>query len=150
MRKTLTLLLALFILSGMVNSHRVHISSRIGEIKIKSWFGGGEPIRDGIVQIYTIKDGVEELYTEGFTDEKGEYGFPHKIGINAYRVEVESTHLPGHRAETIVNITAIHSGEEDIGRETELPPYQGIIAGLGYLVGLAGIAMIYLARQQNA
>ena len=147
MKKILIVLVALLILSGIVNSHRVHISSRIGELKVKSWFGGGEPIKDGKVTVYTIKDGVEEFYIEGITDKGGEYGFPPKIGVTAYRVEVESTHLPGHRVETIVNISAIKSAGEGISGGTELPPYQGIIAGVGYLLGLAGIVMIYLARK---
>jgi len=150
MKKFLIALTILLILSGMAAAHRVHISSRIGEIRVKSWFGGGKPITDGTVRIYAIKDGIEEFYLEGVTDEKGEYGFPPKIGADAYRVEIESTDLPGHRVEEIINMTSMQSAGEGIKGETELFPYQGIIAGLGYLLGLAGIAMLYLARKKNA
>lgn len=117
---------------------------------MKSWFGGGKPIADGTVRIYAIKDGIEEFYLEGVTDEKGEYGFQPKIGTDAYRVEIESTDLPGHRVEEIINMTSMQSAGEGIRGETELSTYQGIIAGLGYLLGLAGIAMLYLARKKNA
>jgi len=150
MRNILVVLIALILLSGMVNAHRVHISTRIGEIRVKSWFGGGKPIQEGKVTVYLIKDGAEEFYLEGFTDERGEYSFQPKIGVDAYRVEVESTHMPGHRAEKIVNLTSGQSWGEGTDESTGLPPYQGILAGIGYLFGLAGIAMIYVARKKNA
>ncbi len=151
MKKILIILLGLiFLFPGVVCAHRVHISSRIKEVGIKSWYGGGDPIRGGEVKIHILKNGAEELYLEGLTNENGEYSFPHKIGVNAYRVEVESTRLPGHRTETIVNMTTMQSGKGGNGGCAELPPYQGVIAGIGYLLGLAGIAMIYLAKKQNA
>ncbi len=150
--KNVLVIVILFIVfsSGMVHAHRVHVTTRVGEIKVKAWFGGGEPIRDGDVRVYVLQDGGEELYVEGTTDDEGEYSFPHKIGVTAYRVEIECTHMPGHRAETVLNMTSAQS--EVMGGElcTELPPYQGVIAGVGYLIGLAGFTMIYLSRRRNA
>jgi len=145
MKRMCVMLLTVVILSsGMVGAHRVHGSYRISEVTVRSWFGGGKPIINGSVEVYAIRDGVEELYVEGFTDEYGEYRFTPKIGVPAYKVDVESTRLPGHRTEILVNMSAA----PELGGE-ELPTYKGVIAGFGYLAGLCGLAMMHLARKKK-
>ncbi len=123
----------------IVSAHRVHVRSEIGEIGVKAWFGGGEPMRDADVKVYAIKGGEEELYKDGKTDENGKFGFAPKIGIEEYKVVVESP--GGHKGETVVNLTQAASP----GEGTEMPLYTRVIAGFGYLLGLAGAAMAYMS-----
>ena len=140
MKKAVLIALAILVLScSIVSAHRMYASYRVGEIEIKSWFGGGTPVRDGDVKVYAIKDGKEELYKEGKTNEKGEFSFFPRVGTNEYRIVVEATHMPGHMAEVMVNLT----GVQEIGEE-RMPAYVRTFAGLGYLIGLAGAAMLYM------
>lgn len=133
------MLLVLSCLSiSTVSAHRVYVKGEIGEIGVKAWFGGGEPMRDADVEVYAIKEGKEELYREGKTDENGKFGFAPKIGVEEYKVVVESP--GGHKGETVVNLTQAASS----GEGTEMPLYTRAIAGFGYLIGLAGAAMAYM------
>lgn len=127
----------------IVSAHRVHVRSDIEEIGVKAWFGGGEPMRDADVKVYAIKEGEEELYKEGKTDENGKFDFAPKIGIEEYKVVVESP--GGHKGETVVNLTQAASP----GDGTEMPLYARVIAGFGYLLGLAGAAMLYMGWKQK-
>ena len=146
-KKSLIAILVILVIGSntMVSAHRMHISTSVGEITVKSWFKGASAVKDGEVKVYSIKDGVEELYIQGMTDEEGEFNFQPKIGVKAYRIEVEATHMPGHRAETILNMSAIGSNEEDSG----IPGYAGVIAGLGYLLGLTGLSLMYVYRKKQ-
>lgn len=122
----------------IVSAHRVYVKGEIVEIGVKAWFGGGEPMRDADVEVYATKEGKEELYREGKTDENGKFRFAPKIGVEEYKVVVESP--GGHRGETVINLTQAASP----GEGTEMPLYTRTIAGFGYLIGLAGSAMAYM------
>ena len=151
----LIILIALLISCSIVSAHRVHISTRIGEISVKSWYGGGAPLKDANVTVYLQKgtgggDGTEELYATGVTDENGEFGFPPKIGTDEYRIVVESTHLPGHGVETTINMDDFQSGEaQGDCQNTGGSEYGGIIAGFGYLAGLVGVSLMYASRKKQ-
>lgn len=133
------MLLVLSCLSiSAVSAHRVYVKGEIVEMGVKAWFCGGEPMRDADVEVYAIKEGKEELYKEGRTDEHGKFGFAPKIGVEEYKVVVESP--CGHKAETEVNLTQAALPREG----TEMPLYTRTIAGFGYLIGLAGAAMAYM------
>lgn len=121
----------------IVSAHRVYVKGEIVEIGVKAWFGGGDPMIDADVEVYTLKEGEEELYKEGKIDESGKFGFAPKIGVEEYKVVVESP--GGHKGETVVNLTHAAS----TGEGTEMPLYTRVIAGFGYLLGLAGAAMAY-------
>jgi len=123
-----------------VSAHRLHIVHKISEIEIESYFGGGSPCRDANVTVY---DNEGNLYLEGVTDDKGKFGFPPKIGMEEYTVAVDAVHAPGHKAETVINTSQEGAGAGGTG--TEMPLYTRIIAGFGYLIGLAGAAMVYMS-----
>ncbi|CAD7768833.1 hypothetical protein AIOGIFDO_00440 [Candidatus Methanoperedenaceae archaeon GB37] len=136
-------LLFLFLSSaGGVSAHRLHIHHQIGAIEIKAYYGGGTPCRDANVTIY---DDEGNLYMEGVTDESGEFSFPPKIGVDEYRVVVESTHMVGHRGETTINMSSSGGGGAGAagGAGEEMPLYVRIAAGLGYLLALGGAAAAY-------
>ena len=141
-RKFVAILALLLVLSCVsisdVSAHRLIIDREIGEIGIKAYFEGGSPCRDANVKVY---DNEGNLYLEGVTDDKGKFGFPPKIGMEEYTVAVDAVHAPGHKAETVINMSQEGAG----GTGTEMPLYTRIIAGFGYLVGLAGAAMVYMS-----
>ena len=125
-----------------VSAHRFIIEQEIGEIGIKAYFEGGGPCQDGNVKVY---DNESNLYLEGVTDDKGYFGFPPMSGIEEYTVTVDAVHMPGHKGEIVINLsqTAVGAGAGSAGG-TELPLYTRIIAGFGYLIGLAGVLMLYV------
>lgn len=125
------------------SAHRLYIDYRIGKIEIESFYGGGTPCRDAVVKVYTDKG---KLLQEGKTDEEGKYSFSPVIGINKYKVTVQATHMPGHRAERMVNLKDIGVSNEE-GRE--LPLFSRIIAGFGYLAGIAGASMAYMGWREK-
>jgi len=136
----LTIVILAMLTCNPVNAHRMYASYSIEEIKIKSWFGGGTPVKDGEVKVYAIREGKEELVCQGRTNEEGEFVFSPVAGVSEYRVVVEATHMPGHRAEMVLNLSA--APQE--AKTTELPLIARIFAGFGYLLGLAGASTLYI------
>lgn len=135
---TVLTITALILAAASVDAHRLYIDYRIGKVEIESFYGGGTPCRDATVRVYTNQ---EKLLQEGKTDKEGKYSFSPLIGVNEYKIIVESTHLPGHRAERVVNLKSIGVSK---GKKEELPLFSRIIAGFGYLIGIAGVSMAYI------
>ncbi|RJS84908.1 carboxypeptidase regulatory-like domain-containing protein [Methanophagales archaeon] len=146
-RKFVAILALLLVLSCVsiseVSAHRLLIDHEIGEIGIKAYFEGGSPCQDANVRVY---DNEGNLYLEGVTDDEGKFSFPPKIGMEEYTVAVDAVHMPGHKAETVINLSqaAAGAGAGSAGG-TEMPLYTRVIAGFGYLIGLAGAAMVYMS-----
>ena len=120
------------------SAHRVYVREQVKEMQIKAWYGGGAPMAYADVTIYANSTNGEEPYLEGKTDETGMYYFPPKIGVSQYRVVVEAT---GHRAEGEFDLMG---GSQEAA---ELPLFARMLAGFGYLIGLAGIGMLFAARK---
>ena len=127
---------------SVASAHRLHVVHTLSELEIEAYFGGGAPVQDAEVTVY---DKGGNLYLEGTTDEEGKFRFPPKIGMDEYKVVVNATHMPGHRGETTINLSQEGAG----GMGTEMPLYSRIIAGLGYLIGIAGFAMAYMCWKQK-
>ena len=129
---------------SVVSAHRMHVVYEISEVEIEAYLGGS-PCQDAEVKVYD-KEG--NLYIEGVTDDEGKFSFPPKIGMEEYTVVVEAVHMPGHRAETLINLSQEAAGAGigagAVGMGTEMPLYTRAIAGFGYLIGLAGAAMAYM------
>jgi nickel transport protein len=123
-----------------VSAHRLHIVHKLSEIEIEAYFGGGTPCRDAQVTVYD-KEGNE--YIEGVTDGEGKFSFPPKVGLEEYKVVVDAVHMPGHKAETVISLSQEAANAGAGGMGTEIPLYTRVIAGFGYLLGLAGAAMAY-------
>ena len=140
------LLILCMALMPPASAHRVIVQGQVSEIQIKAYYGGGgaDPMVDADVEIYAIKGDGEELYKTGKTDDAGMFYFAPKIGVSEYRAVVEAT---GHRGEETVNLSK-GAGITEAEKETTLP-ITGIITGFGYLAGLAGIAMLVIARKMK-
>ena len=140
----LALLLVLYCVNiSEVSAHRFIVEQEIGEIGIKAYFEGGAPCQDGNVKVY---DNESNLYLEGVTDEKGYFGFPPKMGIEEYTVTVDAVHMPGHKGDIVINMSQAAAGDgAGSAGGTEMPLYTRVVAGMGYLLGLAGAAMVYMS-----
>jgi nickel transport protein len=134
------LVLSCLSISG-VSAHRLHVVHKISEIEIEAYFVGATPCRDANVTVYD-KEG--NLYMEGVTDDEGKFSFPPKIGMKEYTVVVDAVHMPGHKAEAVINLSQEAAGASAGGMGTEMPLYTRAIAGFGYLIGLAGAALAYM------
>jgi len=127
---------------GVASAHRLHVVHTLSEIEIEAYFGGGAPVQDAEVTVY---DKGGKLYLEGTTDEEGKFPFPPKIGMEEYKVVVNATHMPGHKGKTTINLSQVSAD----GAGTEMQLYTRIIAGFGYLIGIAGAAMAYMGWKQK-
>lgn len=141
---TLFALILILCMASNASAHRVIVKPQISEIEIRAYYGGGsaDPMAYADVEIYATEDGQEETEPgiTGETNEGGVFCFPHKKYASEYRIVVETT---GHRGEETFNIAEGAESEDD---EEGLPLTQ-MIAGFGYLTGLAGIAMLLTARK---
>ncbi|MGP8321043.1 MAG: hypothetical protein ACT6FE_01765 [Methanosarcinaceae archaeon] len=136
----LAILLVLFMsLMPIASAHRVYIKEQINEVQIWTYYGGGTSMIDGEVKIYAIKDGQEELYLEGMTDQDGMFYFEPKLGVSQYRTIVSAT---GHSTEKMIDLAGGIQQEE-----AELPLFMRMFVGFGYLTGLAGVGMFLAARK---
>jgi nickel transport protein len=145
--KSLSLLVLVLVLCTVLipaaSAHRVHLREQVMDVQIKAWYGGGDPMANANVEIYSIRDEQEKLYLEGKTDENGLYNFTPELGTSSYRVVVE---LTGHSNELEFDLTAGSQQPED----AELPLYLSILVGFGFLAGIGGIAAYLSARKMKA
>ncbi len=141
--KQLTILILLLII-GMsliptASAHRCFVEPFTdGEIVVKAYYEGDTPMGYAEYQIFNAA--TEEVLYEGEADENGFLSFTPVEGVNEYKVIVDQF---GHQGEAIV--TSAGGSTES----AELPLFMRIFAGFGYLLGFAGIAMVYTAKKQN-
>lgn len=128
--------LVITLLSPSASAHRVHAKWEVGQVKVEAWYGGGDPMKNADVMVYAIEDGESELYENGKTDDEGIFVFTPKAGVENYQVVVESS--GGHKDNFSLSLMG---ATEDTGGQ--LPLYTRIGAGIGYLLALAGAAMLY-------
>lgn len=127
----LSLLVAGFFSTASAHPHRMLMIYNVGRIDLEIYFEGGTPASNAHVQVFK-PDG--SLYTEGETNDKGEFSFEPTVMQGEWKVVAEHS---GHRAEVEVNPAAGSGGGE-------MPLYTRVLAGLGYLLGLAGAAVGYM------
>jgi len=58
----LVLILCITLVCLPASAHRVVVVGQIHEMQVMAYYGGGAPMIDADVEIYTIKNGQEELY----------------------------------------------------------------------------------------
>ena len=117
--------------AGTASAHRIYVEVASQEVAIEAYYGDGTPVRNGDVTVY-LPNG--DIYLVNKTDDDGRFSFEVKsVDAEYLIIEVEQT---GHKAEVTLGTAAGSSDEE-------VPPYQAAIAGLGYLLGVAGIATLY-------
>ncbi|HOO54875.1 MAG TPA: hypothetical protein PLY09_01190 [Methanothrix sp.] len=135
-RLLVVLVLALLFSAGTSSAHRMLIGYQIKEVQLNTIYDDGTPAQEAEIEVY--KDG--ELYAEGVTDSTGSFTFEPKSGDKIEDMTFVSYSV-GHRAE----LSLSQDGEDATSEELPLP--MKAAAGLGYLLGIAGISMIYVSRK---
>ncbi|WP_440956405.1 hypothetical protein ACSAZK_05635 [Methanosarcina sp. Mfa9] len=137
----------------LASAHRAFVGYFVGadagdEMQVKAWYEGGSPMANADVSVYLItgtdeggKD-IKELYFEGSTDEDGYCTFLTDRGETMYSIVVEQD---GHRARGTIDL----ENQASSSHEDELPLPARVVAGFGYLIGLAGVGMMISARKMK-
>ncbi len=134
MKGKCVLILLLFLLAcSPSDAHRMMMGYRVDELEITALYDDGTPAAGAKIEVHS--DGSPIL--EGTTDENGTFAF--KPGKDMEDITVVSSSA-GHRAELSLNLARERQAEE-------APLPARVLAGLGYLVGIAGLAMIYVSRK---
>lgn len=132
--KICMLLVILIFCMQSVSAHDLDIEIVERSITVKAIYSDGKPAANAEIIIYNSN---REIYLSGTTNEHGEYSFEigDELSADEFFVEVQQT---GHRSSITIDLRTISRGPDDmfIGFK--------IIAGLGYLVGIAGIISYYL------
>ncbi len=142
----LVLLITLFI-GNVAKAHRLYVDVADAkmqvEIEIEAYYGDGKPARNADVTVYKPND---EVILTDKTDDNGRFKFKlnDTIGFENLTIVVEQV---GHKAETKINI--IGGSVADAQEGDEMPIYVSVIAGFGYLLGLAGFTSLYIARKHE-
>ncbi|MDM7940680.1 MAG: hypothetical protein QUS07_10135 [Methanothrix sp.] len=123
----------LLLLAGTVDAHRMLLGYKVNELELKAMYDDGTPAQG--VEVMVQKDG--QMIYNGTTNDKGELLFRPEDDLGALTFISSAA---GHRAQLSLNI------EQDKTDE-EMPLAARVAAGLGYLLGVAGISMIYVARK---
>ena len=123
---------------GTVDAHRIYVDVNSQIIEIEAYYGDGKPAQNADITVYKANG---EVYLVNKTDEDGKFRFEVKdVDTEYLTIVVEQL---GHKSEVKVG-TGV---EGDSGEE--MPLYLRVIAGFGYLLGLAGIACLYIAWKRN-
>jgi len=108
---------------------------QVDEIRAVVLYDDGTPAQG--VKVDVLSNG--KPIASGITDKDGTYTIRPDRGSGEITLVSESA---GHRAELSLDLE--HNGRE----ETVSTPHR-VMAGLGYLLGLAGLAMIYTSRKRK-
>jgi nickel transport protein len=131
-RSHIVLLLVIFF-TYSVSAHDMNIDIVGRSVTVKATYSDGKPVSTAEIIVY-YSDGT--IYQSGTTDEKGEYQFEVKetSTTEEFIVEVQQT---GHKSLITIDFHSIKKEDEDffVGFK--------IIAGVGYLVGIAGVISYY-------
>ena len=139
------LLMAVLIFAAPAAAHGVYMSfeSTATDVTIKAWYQGGDPMANCDAEI-TIGN---EVYMTGKTNAEGYYTFPIKSGVTTYTAKViEGEHAIAKKIEISSSGGGSSSGGNPIFGEG--PTLFNIIAGFGYIIGIAGIIM-YIQSRKN-
>ncbi|MDG6243023.1 MAG: hypothetical protein QCH31_01330 [Methanolobus sp.] len=124
------------------SSHAAHLDVS-QSIEVKGSFDQSNPIPGAIVEIYLIDgQGNEELHIQDNLDNNGLYYFEPVPGYEEYRVKIFDDW--GHQSEAVINVG---SGSSQLYSSSGDSKATKIVAGLGYMLGLAGLGMLISARR---
>jgi len=143
---TATLLAILVSLPSEALSHRVNIFAWLeGDTVVTACdFGKNSPVKNGKITVYDLSGGSELL--QGATDAEGRFRFPVPAAADGLRIRVNAGE--GHQNEWRME------ADEMSGTKPARPPETGpaardIVGGIGWLVGLAGIALHIRDRRRR-
>lgn len=133
--RSVLILLLMLAACGVSDGHRMMMGYKVNELQVAALYDDGTPAQGAKIEV--LSDG--EPIAEGVTDEKGAYTIrPEKGGSDIALVGYSA----GHKAELSLNL-------EQKRQEEEISLPLRVAAGFGYLLGIAGISMIYLSRKRK-
>ncbi|MDV0445600.1 hypothetical protein MmiAt1_11860 [Methanimicrococcus sp. At1] len=146
-------LLILSLLIAPAAAHGVYMSwTPIGnQVQIHAYYQGNDPMANCDITVETIDSaGNAAAYITDKTDANGNYTFDVKSGITSYRIKVvEGEHAISKKIDVASGSGGVESEVGWWGKlmGTEGPSLFTIGAGLGWIVGIAGIIMYLQARK---
>jgi nickel transport protein len=133
--RSVLIILLMLAACGVSDGHRMMMGYKVNELQVTALYDDGTPAQGAKIEV--LSDG--EPIAEGVTDEKGAYTIrPEKGGSDIAFVGYSA----GHKAELSLNL-------EQKRQEEEISLPLRVAAGFGYLLGIAGISMIYLSRKRK-
>jgi nickel transport protein len=117
------------------DGHRMMMGYKVNELQLTALYDDGTPAQGVVIE--ALSDG--KSISKGVTDDKGSFIF--KPGERLEDITFVSSSA-GHRAELSLNLAQKKQADD-----LSLP--MRALAGLGYLLGVAGIAMIYVSRKDR-
>lgn len=148
-------LLILTLLVAPAAAHGVYMSweANGNSVSTHSYYQGGDPMANCDVIVETLDaSGKATEYLKDKTDANGNYTFELKSGVSSYRVKVvEGEHAVSKKIDVDApsGSGSGSSGSGSLIFGTEGPSLFTIGAGLGWIVGIAGIIMYLQARKMN-
>ena len=127
------LIIVLTLACSTSDAHRMMLGYNVREVQVTALYDDGTPAQD--VDIDVMSNG--KSVATGVTDEHGTYTFRPENSTGELEFVSSSA---GHRTELSLDLA-----EKKQQDEITLP--LRVAAGLGYLLGVAGLAMIYLSRK---
>ncbi len=148
--------LVLILSAAPAAAHGVYMSWETdgSSISTHSYYQGSVPMVNCSVTVEALDaSGTATPYLTGRTDANGDYKFNIKDGVSSYRVKVvEGEHAVSKKID-IQTTSGNGSGNSSTGNNpifgTEGPSLFTIGAGLGWIVGIAGIILYLQARKMN-
>lgn len=114
--------------------HRMMMGYQVNEIQVTALYDDGTPAQGVDIEVQSDGKTIER----GLTDDKGAYIIRPEKGTGDLKFVSYST---GHRAELDLDLEQ-KEAEEQVSRPLRAA------AGLGYLLGIAGLAMIFTSRKR--
>lgn len=136
MKARLTLILLLLLLACNPScGHRMMMGYQVNEVQVTALYDDGTPAQGVEIEVQSEGKTIEK----GVTDDKGAYVIRPNKGTGDLKFVSYSA---GHRGELDLDL-------EQKGAEEQVSRPLRAAAGLGYLLGAAGLAMIFISRKRK-
>lgn len=135
MKARLAMVLLLLLTVHPSSGHRMMMGYQVNEIQVTALYDDGTPAQGVDIEVQSNGQIIER----GVTDDRGAYVVRPGKGTGDLKFVSYST---GHRAELDLDLEQ-KEAEEQVSRPIR------VAAGLGYLLGAAGLAMIFITRKKR-
>ena len=135
MKALLALVFLLLLTVNPTSGHRMMMGYQVNEIQVTALYDDGTPAQGVEIEVQSEGETIEK----GLTNDKGNYVFRPGKGTGDLTFVSYST---GHRADLKLDLSQ-KEAQEQVSRPIR------VAAGLGYLLGAAGLAMIFISRRKR-
>jgi len=144
---TIICCLGLPALSTSAFAHKVNIFAYVegDNVYTESYFPDGKKVKDGKVEVY---DSQNKKLLEGQTDNNGQFSF-RPIKKDDLTIIINAS--MGHRSSYVLTrdeFSIASVKRQKTLRKDKISP-KDIIAGIGYIFGIAGVAFYFRSKRRN-